>query len=95
MGCALSTKRGDWSGNDTDLDISFIVLIPLRPLPLSSTFVVTRSIFDMMLIHGISRFTIALIAERTPLEKPVKVTSMSVQTQKAFVAEVRCRRVTL
>ena len=67
MGCAPSTKRGDWSGNDTDLDISFFVLIPLRPLPLSSTFVVTRSIFDMMLIQGTSRLTIADMAERTPL----------------------------
>ena len=66
MGCALSTKR-DWSGNDTDLDISFFVLIPLRPLPLSSTFVVTRSIFDMMFIQGTSRLTIADMAERTPL----------------------------
>jgi len=29
----------------------------------------TRSIFDMMFIHGTSRFTIADMAERTPLAR--------------------------
>ena len=58
------------------LAMSFRALIPLRPLAASFSLLVTKSIFDMMLIHGISRFTIALIAERTPLRKPAKVTSM-------------------
>ena len=47
--------------------MSFFALIPFRPLPGSSTLAVTRSIFDMMLIQGTSRFTIADIADMTPL----------------------------
>lgn len=44
-----------------------LVRIPLRPPAGSSEVPLTRSIFDMMLIHGISRLTIADMAERTPL----------------------------
>ena len=33
----------------------------------------TRSIFDMMFIHGTSRFTMADIAERTPLATVVRL----------------------
>lgn len=33
----------------------------------------TRSIFDMMFIHGTSRFTMADMAERTPLAKEVGI----------------------
>ena len=50
------------------LAISFFALMPLRPPAGSSGFAVTRSILDMMLIHGISRLTIADIADNTPLE---------------------------
>lgn len=53
------------------LAISFLPRTPLRAPPEgdgSSTFWVTKSILDIMLIQGISRFTIADIAERTPLE---------------------------
>ena len=52
---------------NTHRAISFRIRIPLRPLPGSSVFVVTRSILDMMLIQGTSRLTIADMAERTPL----------------------------
>ena len=75
--------------------MSFRALIPLRPLAASFSLLVTKSIFDMMLIHGISRFTIALIAERTPLKKTARVRSMSVHRRKVVVAEVRCREMTL
>lgn len=54
-------------GKASDLEISFLVLRPLRPPAGSSGFAVTRSILDMMLIHGISRLTIADIADNTPL----------------------------
>ena len=33
----------------------------------------TRSILDMMLIHGSSRLTMADMAERTPLTKEVRI----------------------
>jgi hypothetical protein len=39
----------------------------LAPLEGSSLFSVTRSIFDIMLIQGISRLTIADMADKTPL----------------------------
>src|ERR1700722_9858892 len=52
----------------TDLAISLRSLTPFLPPSFgSSRLAVTRSILDMTLIHGISRFTIADIAESTPL----------------------------
>ena len=39
----------------------------LAPPDLSSAFDVTKSILDMILIHGISKLTMADIADRTPL----------------------------
>jgi hypothetical protein len=47
--------------------MSFRVRNPLRPLAGSLDFVLTRSIFDITLIQGISKLTIADIAESTPL----------------------------
>ena len=47
--------------------ISFLDRIPLRPPAGSFVLLLTRSILDMTLIHGISRFTMADIAESTPL----------------------------
>jgi hypothetical protein len=41
----------------------------LAPPDGSSAFEVTRSILDIIFIQGISRFTIADIADNTPLER--------------------------
>ena len=49
------------------LAISRFVRTPFLPLPESLVLVVTRSILDMMFIQGTSRFTIADIADKTPL----------------------------
>ena len=57
----------------TYLAISFRERNPFLPLPASSTLVVTRSILDMIFIHEISRLTIADIADRTPLRRPLLV----------------------
>ena len=53
--------------------MSFFPLIPFRPPAGSSGFTVTRSILDMMFIHGISRLTIADIADNTPLESDLDI----------------------
>ncbi len=60
-------SRGRKADTGTYLAISFRVRMPFRPLPLSSMLVVTRSILDMIFIHGTSRLTIADMAESTPL----------------------------
>lgn len=52
---------------ETHLAMSFFARMPLRPLPLSSELLVTRSIFDMMFTQETSKLTIADIALRTPL----------------------------
>ena len=56
--------------------ISFRCRMPfLAPPDWSSELAVTKSIFDMILIHGISRLTIADIADSTPLVQTRSVIS--------------------
>lgn len=55
--------------------MSFLARIPFLPPAGSSGLLVTKSIFDMTFIQGISRFTIADIADKTPLREGVSLLS--------------------
>lgn len=61
---ALNHRKCDWN-EETYRAISFLFLNPLRPFVVLG---VMRSILLMMLIHGISKFTIADMADSTPLK---------------------------
>lgn len=71
VGVQVPERVGTVTKSNTDkghLAMSFLRRMPfLAPDDGSSVLAVTRSILDMMLIQGISRFTIADMADSTPL----------------------------
>jgi hypothetical protein len=65
----------------------------LAPPDGSSGFEVTKSIFDMMFIQGISKLTMADMADRTPLgavEKRVKRSCRAPYLKNLYLSSINC-----